>query len=386
LKVSVLLPTRDRLDYLRHAVQSVLSQDAGDWEVIVSDNFSSEDVAGYLASVQDDRVRYVRTPRLVPVTENWNNALRHSEGDYVLMLGDDDALLPGYMAAIGRLVAQFDEPDLIYHKAILYTYPGVSPQAPFAQPYGCAAFFDGRNEPFHLERAQARKLVKDATNFKFNYDFNMQFATVRRETIEALGGFKSPFPDYYAMNLLFHEAHSIVVDPRPRVLIGVTPKSYGFFHLNDREREGRSMLEANEDPRAGRELLPGTNINTGWLLALEELAEHTGRAPNRRRYRRLQIIDVHRRHYVERTLERSVLDELRAQIGLPQRLFYGALARLAGLAVRVMPSLRRPIGGAIDRLTRQYPYYVPGRDPRHYASVSELLDQIDPDAYPERFA
>ena len=41
--------------------------------------------------------------------------------------------------------------------------------------------------------------------------------------------FRSPFPDYYAMNHLFLRARSIVVDPHPTVVIGVSPRSYGFF-------------------------------------------------------------------------------------------------------------------------------------------------------------
>src|SRR5215210_76461 len=78
MRFSALLPTRNRLEYLRFAVESVLRQDDSDWELVVSDNDSEEDIAGYVASLGDDRVRYVRTDAFVPVTENWNNALRHS--------------------------------------------------------------------------------------------------------------------------------------------------------------------------------------------------------------------------------------------------------------------------------------------------------------------
>ena len=99
---SVLLPTHDRLEYLRYAVESVRRQDEADWELIVSDNDSTDDIAGFVQSLGDERVRYVRTDRFVPVTENWNNALRHSRGDYVVMLGDDDALLPGYLSGQRR--------------------------------------------------------------------------------------------------------------------------------------------------------------------------------------------------------------------------------------------------------------------------------------------
>ncbi len=49
--VSVLLPTRNRLEYLRTAIETVRRQDDGDWELVVSDNDSEEDIAGHVASL-----------------------------------------------------------------------------------------------------------------------------------------------------------------------------------------------------------------------------------------------------------------------------------------------------------------------------------------------
>ena len=138
--LSVLLPTRDRLEYLRYAVESVRRQDVGDWEIVVSDNDSSDDVVGYVAGLRDERIRYVRTDGFVPVTENWNNALRHSRGEYVVMLGDDDALLPGYCSALKRVRDRFDSPDVVYTGARLFAYPGVLADEPagYVQSYSCS--------------------------------------------------------------------------------------------------------------------------------------------------------------------------------------------------------------------------------------------------------
>ena len=59
-------------------------------------------------------------------------------------------------------------------------------------------------------------------------------------------------------------------DPSP-VAIGVTPKSYGYFHANDMEKEGRSFLDGTA-VRAGT----GTNINIGWLSAATALERSVG--------------------------------------------------------------------------------------------------------------
>ena len=130
MKFSVLLPTRNRLDLLRYAIESVIRQDYSDWEVIVADNCSNEDVAGYVAGLNDSRIRYFRTTASIPVTDNWNFALGQSTGDYVVMLGDDDCLLKGYFRILLKLIGQFSNPDFIYTDAFQYAYPGVMPGIP----------------------------------------------------------------------------------------------------------------------------------------------------------------------------------------------------------------------------------------------------------------
>src|SRR5579875_1242270 len=128
--LSVLLPTHNRLTYLRYAVESVRRQDDADWEVVVSDNSSEEDIEGFVSGLDDPRVRYVRTASFVPVTDNWNNALRHSQGDWVVMLGDDDALLPGYISALRESIDRCRGPQAVYTGAYQFAYPGVMPDAP----------------------------------------------------------------------------------------------------------------------------------------------------------------------------------------------------------------------------------------------------------------
>jgi len=402
MKISILIPTRDRLQYLRYAIASVLREEETDWEVIVSDNDSREDVAGYVAELGDERIRYFRTDRPLPVTDNWNNALNHSTGDYVLMLGDDDAVLSGYFRRMRCLIDRFDGPEVIYHAALLYTYPGVRPDAPagYLQPYGYASFFKDPPRAFRLDLGQAQSVVRDAMRFRVRYGFNMQFATFSRVTADALrnGGefFRTRFPDYYAMNLLFARSSSIVVDSRPCVVIGVTPKSYGFYHLNKREAEGRAMLEASGDlgapAIADRALLPGTNINNGWLLAMEALSARLGGSPDLRpsyrRYRILQIAHTYKAYFVNRTSDRREVDQLNQHLAPIERAFYGTAARIAGRAARVVPSpVGRILRGTFEYvILRQFPFYDPGRDPRRFETVLDVLERVDPDTYPRRFS
>lgn len=397
MKLSVLLPTRDRLPLLRQAVESVLLQDDGDWEIVISDNHSRDDVAGYVESLGDPRIRCLETERPLPVTDNWNNALRSSSGDYVIMLGDDDALLAGFFSSAKRLIQRFDEPELIYHSALLYAHPGVVPNEPdgYLQPYGYAPFFAQADEPLYLDHDSARELVTAAMNFRVRYGFNMQFVLIGRALINRLAPcgnlFCSPFPDYYAMNLLMLRARSIVIEPRPCVVIGISRSSYGFYHATEREQEGAAMLAGGDraqSERSAAPLLPGSNINNGWLLAMVALRQELGGAdsdlrPNMRRYRMLQILDIYDGHVLRGTVSKEQIAELWSVMSWGERFVYGSVFRLLRTGAALLPTAARDmLRPWLTHMVGQLPRWNPGRDPQHYEDVIAVVRGVSPDDYP----
>ena len=68
MKFSVLLPTRNRKELLARAIETVRRQDYENWEIIISDNFSDEDISGYISSLSETRIKYFRTENFVTVT------------------------------------------------------------------------------------------------------------------------------------------------------------------------------------------------------------------------------------------------------------------------------------------------------------------------------
>jgi glycosyltransferase involved in cell wall biosynthesis len=127
---SVLIPIRNRLEYLKYAVSSVLRQADQNVEIIISDNASQEDIEGYVLSLNEARIKYSKSKELLSVTENWNRSLEQSQGDYVIMLGDDDILLNNYFKIVSRLIENYEQPDLIYTNAFFFAYPNVLPGFP----------------------------------------------------------------------------------------------------------------------------------------------------------------------------------------------------------------------------------------------------------------
>jgi len=306
MKLSFLLPTRNRLEYLRYAIRSVLRQGDSNWEIVVSDNDSDEDISGYVKSLGNKQIRYYRTKDFISVTENWNNALEQSEGDYIIMLGDDDCVLPTYAKTIRHLAEEYRMPEVIYSSGYLYAYPHVLPQSPqgFLTPSGCASFFKQAEKPYILDKGTARRMVRDSARFQLRFDYNMQYSTFSRKALEQMQQkgplFQSPFPDFYATNSLFLKADRILVCPKPLVVIGITKKSYGYFHFNKKEQTGCDFLKSypseHEKQSLSHVVISGSNMDTSWLYAMEALKKNFGGEFNLRvsyiRYQLLQILNL----------------------------------------------------------------------------------------------
>ena len=199
-----------------------------------------------------------------------------------MMLGDDDALLPSCLARARRIAESWKLPDAIYTEALQFAYPRVIPDHPeaFIQTGYNEFFKNGAAEPFALAPEVAERLVRQAMQFRIRYGFNMQHFIISRRLVETLRPkgpfFQSPYPDYYAANAILLAARSVVANPRPLVLIGISPKSFGFYYHNRREREGVEFLQNIQSPEVWKRLrgkfVPGTNMNDSWLCAMETLA------------------------------------------------------------------------------------------------------------------
>jgi glycosyltransferase involved in cell wall biosynthesis len=107
-KITVVIPTRERLPVLRYSMQTVLSQPYEMLQVLVSDNYSTDGTGDFVRGLSDPRLRYVNSGRRLSMSENWEFALSHVEDGWVMFLGDDDGLLPG---AIERLAAIIEATD-----------------------------------------------------------------------------------------------------------------------------------------------------------------------------------------------------------------------------------------------------------------------------------
>jgi hypothetical protein len=93
-RVTVCMPTRNRADWLKRSIASVLAQTHADFTLLVSDNASEDETPEVVASFDDARITYIRLPEDVGLVGNHNQLLARVDSEYVLILPDDDIAYP----------------------------------------------------------------------------------------------------------------------------------------------------------------------------------------------------------------------------------------------------------------------------------------------------
>lgn len=96
IQLSVIIPTYNRVDYLREAIESVLAQTFTDFELIVVDD-GSTDGTRELAASYKGRVRYISQQNCGPSAAR-NNGIKNAVGRYIAFLDSDDIWLPEMLA------------------------------------------------------------------------------------------------------------------------------------------------------------------------------------------------------------------------------------------------------------------------------------------------
>jgi hypothetical protein len=122
-RFSIVLTTTDRPSLLPGGVRAVLGANFDDLELIVSDNFSHTTAAELLAHVTDKRLHIIRTDRRLTAPDHWEFAWDHVHGDYVMYLGDDNALHPEILNLADRAIRDHDL-DVLSWRACTYYHPG----------------------------------------------------------------------------------------------------------------------------------------------------------------------------------------------------------------------------------------------------------------------
>ena len=91
-KVSVIITTFNRANFLEKAIKSVLAQTYADFELLILDNSSTDNTEEVILSFQDSRIRHIKHQPIL-ISEARNLGVREARGEFVAFLDDDDEWL-----------------------------------------------------------------------------------------------------------------------------------------------------------------------------------------------------------------------------------------------------------------------------------------------------
>ena len=233
-KFSIVIPTRNRGYLVGDAIQSALSQEFDDFEVIVSNNSSEDDTEQVVNRLADPRLRYFRTASALGMPDSWEFAISQARGEWVLVLEDDNVASAYLLQEIAAAERDFNTEVVVW--ALYHYYTERAAASVFRNSYVSYPVSMGATVQSSRDALGRlfRLLPSENTPKMFNSACK---ATVIQKVRARLGRFFiSPAPDFTACVAILGFIDSYVYLDRPLYLNAggdttphASPKSFTRF-------------------------------------------------------------------------------------------------------------------------------------------------------------
>ncbi|RLC19697.1 MAG: glycosyltransferase family 2 protein, partial [Deltaproteobacteria bacterium] len=112
-KVTVLISTYNRPDYLKDAIGSVVDQAMTNWELLVM-NDGGVDVGSIVESFNDSRIQYFHREKNQGKAVCCNFGLEQARGEYIAYIDDDDRWYPCHLDLLSEALDKNPGDDVAY--------------------------------------------------------------------------------------------------------------------------------------------------------------------------------------------------------------------------------------------------------------------------------
>lgn len=112
--VSVIIPTYNRADYLKIAIDSVLAQTYKNFELLILDNHSTDNTQEIISSYSDSRIKTVRHLTNIGGIANWLYGVHWASGEFFSVLGDDDFYRHDFLESRIKAFASFPDVAAVF--------------------------------------------------------------------------------------------------------------------------------------------------------------------------------------------------------------------------------------------------------------------------------
>ncbi len=230
VKYSILIPTYNKSKYLEFTLKSVLENDYKNFELLISDDHSTDNTKEVLNSINDSRVKILKPPIKLTQTKNYEFMLNYASGEWITILGDDDGVLPNFFEKLDNYLIQFDNSiEAIHTKPAFYYWDGVEDlygdrvcdyQNFYEKPkiknstISLLLSLTGISVRTELPMIYTSGLIKRSLMMKIKKKSNNFF-------------FHSVIPDYYSMISILYETKKYLQINEPLFWVGASKLSTG---------------------------------------------------------------------------------------------------------------------------------------------------------------
>jgi GalNAc5-diNAcBac-PP-undecaprenol beta-1,3-glucosyltransferase len=144
-KISIITATFNREMLIERAIQSVLSQDYPNWELIISDDGSKDNTEHVVAPyIEDKRIIYIRSEKNQGVNHARNRAIEQSNGDWTVLLDSDNALTPDSLSGIVQTIEEYPSIGMHFFRVQIFEGPVLGTTIPSSTIMNAKEYLRGK--------------------------------------------------------------------------------------------------------------------------------------------------------------------------------------------------------------------------------------------------
>ena len=120
-KYSFIMPAY-KGQFIRESIESILKQTHKDFELIIVDDASPDNLCKIVSEYKDSRIRFYRNEHNIggaDLVAQWNHCLEYARGEWVILATDDDVYEPEFLSTADYLLKQHPTVDM-YHSRICH--------------------------------------------------------------------------------------------------------------------------------------------------------------------------------------------------------------------------------------------------------------------------
>ena len=189
--LSVCLPAYNGVATIGETLGGVLDQKGVELEVVVGDDASADGTVNAVKALGDRRIRLYAYPERLGIVSNWNRTLTAARGKYVILMGQDDLVEPGWAEALVSLLEEDDRAGMSFCRR-RFSYDGPESEAAvgdfFSRRYpAMLATFYANTGRIIAPEVMVREAMRQ--DFEINLIGEPAFVAFRREHPAARQGY-----------------------------------------------------------------------------------------------------------------------------------------------------------------------------------------------------